>query len=266
MINLINLHVNSRKGANFLRLKTKSDSGYSEDLDDPDSTRKLKKERSDLAVSATIQDPVEDSRAISATIQDTQIDGDEEEEEEEKETAFRLVFFYDKKTYEQSVKNAEKLHRLDRPWDGDKAEYSIDREPLMYLPEQVCGRLSKNHAEIRAQRPKSSVSKSRTRTMEELALKATLQDDESEENTTGTSQSEAPLFELIDKSTNGTFILKNHSYGRINGPVETITGEFKSIKKGNKVMLQHGDIVGLVMVKPALKETIFGFQFLCEGL
>lgn len=259
-INLVNLHVNSVKGASLRKLKTQTGSGYLEEDEEPDTAQKLKTDRSILAISATIEDPAEESKAISATIQDTQLDGNDDEEEELREPAFRLVFIHDKKTYEQCIPSAQKVLNVERYWENDASGYLIEREALMYLPELVCGRLSKSHAELRAQRVESKLERL---SKEDLAMNPTL-DDCLLNNRNGDEN--AVSFELLDTSTNGTFILKNHSYGRISGPVATISGDFKNIKKGNKIALQHLDIVGLVMSKPSLKEVLFGFQFICEGL
>ena len=260
MISLLNLHLSAQMNSNhnsLSKMKTKSGSDYSEE-GECKSGKKVKKTNSSMAFNATIQDNPEDN-GLPATFKDTLPDADFSDN-----LAFEIVFLYDPVSFSNS-NEPKKLEGVD--WDASKTEFLIERKDFMFLPEQVFGRLSKEHALVTGVKQTDACKEANN-----LAFGPTLQDNNMgptliDSNVEDSEQSSNALpfsFELMDKSTNGTFILKRHQHGILRGPEASIAGDFKLIKKNNTVVLEHGDIIGLVMKKPKCTELQFGFQFLCK--
>ena len=270
VIDLLNLHINSRKSTILSKLKTKSSSFYSDEEDEyrPQSNRKIKDGRTQLSINRSVEDcmtQMTQDKLMIATIQDTQLESCDYNEET-KEPAFQLIFIYDKQTYESCYDHLVKLLSVTRCWENEKVGYLIERQALNFLPKDVQARMSREHAEIKGYRITNDSDDLNTQIIQDLALKATLLDNESDDNSR-VEQLEKPSFQIIDQSSvNGTYILRGHSYGRVNGPIAEISGEFRKITTGGQSSLKHLDIVGLVMRKSQSREMLFGFQFLCQDL
>jgi len=176
-------------------------------------------------------------------------------EEEKVSSAFELRFIYDDKIGAR-IRNHPEFKPIVRvPWnDKDEVDYVIKRVDCVYLPGDNPAKISREHCKIAAKRAPVQ-----QKPAQDLQGPTLIDNDESH-----TSYSDLVSYELIDLSTNGTFYIKknDHNVNEFNLAGMTIKGEFVAMAKGQKIPLEEGDIVCLIIKRSTLQELIFGFQFI----
>lgn len=176
----------------------------------------------------------------------------ENSQQKPKMPAFRIQYLIHPKILAKC--NRDKAIEQDECYwnDSNSCEFKVERLNYLFLTENIIPRISKTHAIITGKRLSES----------ELLRDFATQDDQDP------SQTLPPLwtFELEDGSLNGTFILKasDSDFPTKASNGKAVDGEFEKITNGNKVELNNGDIVGVVLNKPEYQQLLFGFQFFCE--
>lgn len=291
IINLINLHLNSIKNG-----KRSSDITGASELEEPSRLKRLQtlpigihrdnsySSTTDILNTAIFGATLEDDEprpAIQGATQPDDVDIVEQMEPEEP-VAFRLRVLYDLRLGSTLRKCKDFVPLIEKKWENDASKYTFQRVEHAYLPMGDLQRVSRDHAVINAVKKaqRATVNKININiaatvpdddklygaTIEDKIFGATLNDDGEVAVTedTDNAEDEEDEFVLEDISLNGTYYLKGANLLNFPNKGLKITGDFKLLKKNEKICLAHGDIIGLVMQKPQCNELIFGFQFLTE--
>lgn len=263
IINLLNLHLNATKSVK--RVASWDDYDDESDMQGSGPTKKVKmscvskasdvifSESSSVRSSSSSRSRRESyARPTSASASN----------ETKKEVAFKLNLLCDRKVGE-ALSSAENIETaITGHWEqGDQATYEFHRFDFPKLPTDEIKKISKDHATIIATRCRKGRRDTRESTTSSVMV------DENEQNISSQMEEEDSYeykYILRDQSLNGTFYLKRCEI--VEGSLEgvEILGNFVTMKKGEEIELEHGDIIGLVVQKPKCNGLIFGFQFLAH--
>jgi hypothetical protein len=288
IINLLNLHLNSRK-----KFKRSATSNFADEMPNLNGSMPSKKLKTSTFSStadsysvrrlSTIQcSPKIDSRlTFSERMSTTSFDSvaaveDEEEKPNTGEMAFKLKLLCDLSLVQRSSECPDLL----RFWnDENGAICTFKRLKFTNLLQNEIQKLSREHAVIKATRKSNDGISAIKECNEQDEMSGPIEEEKqqpepstvmSEEN----SQNSTKMIEekqnskynyeytLTDLSTNGTYYLKTHNLPENVGPGVELSADFLKLSKNEQVNLEHGDIVGLIMKKPFCKKLVFGFQFL----
>lgn len=287
IINLLNLHLNTLKSKRSLdKLGTKT---Y-EESEEPRTYKKMHtysdnntreplnlQKKSASAHESNINDIVMGPTLVEEESEfglqgPTQADNGDDIEEEE--VAFRLRVLYDEKLGKEIKDHKEFLPIIEKRWQGENSvEYVFKRVDYVYLPNADIQKVSREHTTLTAVRTGRPTKKMAT---EDINVAATVPDDDKffgatiaddgEENAVApqNGDSDKPKYILKDLSLNGTYYIKGSEL--LNFPASGISykADFKHLAKNEATEIEHGDIIALIVKKPACKELVFGFQLLTE--
>jgi len=288
IINLLNLHLNSRK--KFKRSATSNFADEMPNLNGSMPSKKLKTSTfSSIGDSSSIRrlstyqcSPKIDTRlTFSERMSTTSFESvtgveDEEEKPATGEMAFKLRLLCDLSLVQRSGYCPDIL----RNWnDENSAICTFKRLKFANLLENEIQKLSREHAVIKATRKcndgisviqecreQDEMSGPIEEEKQQLEPSTVMSEENSQNSTKMIEEKQNPMYNseytLTDLSTNGTYYLKGYHLPENVGPGVEISTDFNKLSKNEQVNLEHGDIIGLIMKKPLSKKLVFGFQFL----